>query len=132
MTPEQFFSKDAFATGAGIEILEARAGYARTRLVVGKEHLNAGERTQGGALFTLSDFAIAIASNMHGTLAVSTQSNINIYRASVPDDVLTAEARELYLHPKLSSYTCDITNQQGELIAQMTAQLYRKDIKLPL
>lgn len=132
MTPQEFFRADRFATDAGIEIIEARAGYARARLTVGADHLNAGGRTQGGALFTLADFAIAVAANMHGKLAFSTGSHISFFRASGPGEVLTAEARELYIHPRMGNYSCDITNESGELVAQMTAQLYRKDTPVPL
>lgn len=132
MTPQEFFKKDVFATAAGIEIVEAEAGRAVARMTVGPAHLNAGGRTQGGALFTLADLAIAVAANMHGTLAFSTTSNISFLRGSGPGETLTAEARELYLHPRMANYQCDVRNGQGELVAQMTAQLYRKDTPVPL
>lgn len=132
MTPQEFFKNDAFATAMGAEIMDARPGYARVRMVIGAQHLNAGGRTQGGALFTLADLAIAVAANMHGTMAFSTTSNISFFRGSGPGETLVAEARELYLHSRMGSYACDVTNGKGELVAQMTAQLYRKDVPVPL
>ncbi|MGI6218616.1 MAG: PaaI family thioesterase [Bacteroidaceae bacterium] len=132
MTPQEFFKNDAFATAAGIEIVSAKPGYAQARLTVGAQHLNAGGRTQGGALFTLADLAIAVAANMHGSMAFSTTSNISFFRGSGVGETLVAEAKELYLHPRMANYQCDITNEKGELVAQMTAQLYRKDVPVPL
>lgn len=132
MTPQEFFKNDAFATAAGIEIIDAAPGYARATFTVAPRHLNAGGRTQGGALFTLADLAIAVAANMHGTIAFSTSSHISFFRGSGPGEQLTAEARELYLHSTMAHYVCDITNEQGELVAQMTAQLYRKSTPVPL
>ena len=53
MTPQEFFKNDIFATKAGIVLLEVRKGYSKAKLDIKPEHLNAGARTQGGAIFTL-------------------------------------------------------------------------------
>ena len=71
MTPQEFFKKDLFAENAGVVLLEVREGYSKARLEIKPEHLNAGARTQGGAIFTLADLALAAAANSHGTLAFS-------------------------------------------------------------
>ena len=71
MTPQEFFKKDLFAEQTGVELLEVREGYSKARLVITENHLNAGHRTQGGAIFTLADLALAAAANSHGTLAFS-------------------------------------------------------------
>ena len=69
MTPQEFFKKDLFAENAGVVLLEVREGYSKAKLEIKPEHLNAGARTQGGAIFTLADLALAAAANSHGTLA---------------------------------------------------------------
>ena len=81
MTPQEFFKKDLFAEQTGVELLEVREGYSKARLVITENHLNAGHRTQGGAIFTLADLALAAAANSHGTLAFSLSSNITFLRA---------------------------------------------------
>lgn len=131
MTIQEFFKKDRFAEGAGVELLEVKEGYSKARLVVGEEHLNAGRRTQGGALFTLADLALAAAANSHGTLAFSLSSNITFLRASGAGDTLYAEARERYTGRTTGYYQIDITNQRGELIATFESSVFRKGDKLP-
>ena len=69
MTPQEFFKKDLFAEQTGVELLEVREGYSKACLVITENHLNAGHRTQGGAIFTLADLALAAAANSHGSLA---------------------------------------------------------------
>ena len=96
MTAQEFFKNDLFATNAGVELIEIREGYSKAKLEIKPEHLNAGQRTQGGAIFTLADLALAAAANSHGTLAFSLSSNITFLRASGPGDTLYAEARERY------------------------------------
>mgnify|MGYP003048057532 CR=1 FL=1 len=71
MTAQEFFKNDLFATNAGVELIEIREGYSKAKLEIKPEHLNAGQRTQGGAIFTLADLALAAAANSHGTLALS-------------------------------------------------------------
>ena len=65
MTAQEFFKNDRFATNAGVELIEIKEGYSKARLVITAEHLNAGGRTQGGAIFTLADLALAAAANSH-------------------------------------------------------------------
>lgn len=131
MTIQEFFKNDRFAEGAGVELLEVKEGYSKARLVVGEEHLNAGSRTQGGALFTLADLALAAAANSHGTLAFSLSSNITFLRASGAGDTLYAEAHERYTGRTTGYYQIDITNQRGELIATFESSVFRKGDKLP-
>ena len=68
MTAQEFFKNDLFAENAGVVLLEVRKGYSKAKLEIKPEHLNAGARTQGGAIFTLADLALAAAANSHGTL----------------------------------------------------------------
>ena len=66
MTAQEFFKNDLFAENAGVVLLEVRKGYSKAKLEIKPEHLNAGARTQGGAIFTLADLALAAAANSHG------------------------------------------------------------------
>ena len=70
MTPQDFFKNDLFAERTGIVLMEVREGYSKARLEIKKEHLNAGNRTQGGAIFTLADLALSAAANSHGQLVL--------------------------------------------------------------
>ncbi|NDV67099.1 PaaI family thioesterase [Bacteroides sp. 224] len=131
MTPQEFFKKDRFAFENGIELIEINKGYAKARLIVGEQHLNAGNTTQGGAIFTLADLALAAAANSHGKLALSTTSNITFLRGSGPGDTLYAEAKERYTGRSTGHYQVDVTNQKGDLIATFEATVFRKDTPLP-
>lgn len=126
-----FFQNDRFAAGAGIKLLEVREGYAKASLVITPEHLNAGGRTQGGALFTLADLALAAAANSHGTLAFSLSSHIAFLRASGAGDTLYAEAHERYIGRTTGYYQIDITNQDGKLVATFESNVFRMGEALP-
>lgn len=131
MDAKEFFKLDRFATENGIELIDIKEGYGKARLIVGPQHLNAGNTTQGGAIFTLADLALAAAANSHGTLALSITSNITFLRGSGPGDTLYAEAKERYAGRKTGHYQVDVTNQNGDLIATFEATVYRKNTELP-
>lgn len=131
MTPQEFFQNDIFAARAGIELIEIKEGYSKAQMVITEEHLNAGKRTQGGAIFTLADLALAAAANSHGVLAFSLSSNITFLRSSGPGDTLYAEARERYTGRTTGYYQIDITNQNGDLIATFESSVFRKGDALP-
>lgn len=130
-TPHDFFNMDRFAKEAGIELIEIGRGYATARLKIEEKHLNAGNTTQGGAIFTLADLALAAAANSHGTLALSLNSSISFFKPSKPGDTLIAEAKERNCGRKTGHYQVEIFNQERELIALFEATVYRKEDRLP-
>ena len=131
MSPQEFFQNDRYAANTGVQLLEVKPGYAKASLTITPEHLNAGGRTQGGALFTLADLTLAAAANSHGTLAFSLSSNITFLRASGVGDTLYAEARERYTGRATVCYQIDITNQDGKLIATFESSVFRMGTQLP-
>ena len=131
MTPQEFFYEDLFARKTGVVLMEIGKGYGKAKLEIKKEHLNAGNRTQGGAIFTLADLTLAAAANSHGQLSFSLSSNITFLRASGEGDTLYAEARERYIGRSTGYYQIDITNQKGELIATFESSVFRKDQQVP-
>ncbi len=131
MTPQEFFKGDIFALNAGVELLEVREGYATARLKITKEHLNAGGRTQGGALFTLADLALAACSNSYGKLSFSLSADITFLRASGEGDVLMATATKKYIGRSTGYFEVDITNQEEKLIASFRSSVFRMDQEVP-
>ena len=131
MTPQDFFKNDLFAERAGIVLMEVREGYSKARLEIKKEHLNAGNRTQGGAIFTLADLALAAAANSHGQLAFSLSSNIPFLRGGGRGDTGEAAGRARSIGRGTGYYQIDITNQKNELIATFESSVFRKDQQVP-
>ena len=94
-----------------------------------EKHLNALKTVQGGALFTLADLAFAAASNAYGNVAVAINANISFVKAAT-GKTLTAEAKETSINPKISTYTVNITDDKGDLVAIFQGMGYRKKISL--
>ncbi len=96
-----------------------------------KYHLNSVNVVQGGAIFTLADFAFAAASNSYGTVALGISVNI-FYVKSATKGTLIAEAKEISVTPKLATYHVTVMNQKKEIIAIFQGMVYRKKDSLPV
>ena len=91
---QKVFANDRFATENGVVIDEVDDGYAKCSLEIQPHHLNAGGTVMGGAIFTLADFAFAVASNWNKPLNVSTTSQIT-FLGTAKGARLVAEARKV-------------------------------------
>jgi len=127
---QRFFKNDKFAERANIELLSVSPGAARAKMTLQPHHWNGYGTVQGGAIFTLADFAFAAASNSHGTVAVAINVSITFMKAG-QTGTLWAEAREISRNHKLGSYTVEVKDDQGELVALFQGLVYRKSEKIP-
>jgi acyl-CoA thioesterase len=128
-TIKKFFKGDRLAEYLGIELVEVSMGKAVARMEVKDEHLNGINTVHGGAIFTLADFAFAVAANSHGRVTVAINVSISFMKAAT-SGTLTAIANEISLNPKIATYTVNICNEDGELIAIFQGLAYRKRDKI--
>lgn len=119
------FKDDRFAEYAGIELLEVSKGYSRARMRIEEHHLNGLGTIHGGAIFTLADLAFAAAANSHGNVAVAINANIS-YMKALSSGIITAEAKEVSLNPKIATYTVHVTDEDGNIVAIFQGLAYRK------
>lgn len=126
---EFFATRDKFAQYVGIEIVEVEKGRAKVKLDINENHLNGVNIIHGAVLFSVADYAFAIASNSHGNVAVAINANISFVKA-VSSGTIYAEAIEQSKNPKLATYLINVTNEQGELLATFHGMVYRKKQKL--
>lgn len=124
------FKNDQFAERSNIELLSVSPGHATAKMTLLAHHLNAVGTIHGGAIFTLADFAFAVASNSHGTIAVAINANINFMKAAITG-TLWAEAREISKNPQIGSYIVEVKDDRGDLVAQFQGLAYRTNEKLP-
>lgn len=120
-----FSSEDKFARHAGIELLEMGPGWAKASMKIEPFHFNGAKTVHGGAIFTLADFAFAVASNSHGTLAMGINTSVSFVKAATKG-TLYATAREQALNPKLASYLVQITDDANDVVAIFQGMVYRK------
>lgn len=124
---KRFFQNDVYATGTtGIEILDARPGYAKVSLAVDGRHMNAAGRVMGAVYYTMADFAFAVANNFDMVEAVTVTLSSQIsFLSAAKGNLLIAEARVLKEGRSTTFYTVDVTDELGTRIAAVSSSGYR-------
>jgi len=121
-----FFKNDRFAALTGIEIVDVSKGFCKAKMEIANKHLNAANVVQGGAIFTLADFAFALASNSHGQLALAINVNISFLKGK-SSGTLYAIASEVADPKRIGVYNVNVTDENGEMIACFNGIAYRKN-----
>lgn len=117
---QRIFSNDRFATETtGCRIVEAGPGHAVCELDVCERHLNEKGGVMGGAIFTLADFACAVASNIGEEPTVSVAFSIQ-YLSAVKGKRLIATADAQKNGRTLGFYDCMVRDDHGRDIAHVT------------
>lgn len=121
----EYFAGDKFATqAAGCRVVEASRGHAVCEMELRDIHRNATGNVMGGAIFTLADFALAIACNVGEAPSVSVSNTIEYFSAT-KGSRLIATCDVDKSGRRLGFYTVEITDDTGKRIAKMTATCAR-------
>lgn len=119
------FKNDRFAYLNGIRIEKVTEGDAVCTVEIEDRHLNAVNSVQGGLIFTLGDFAFAVASNCGGKTVVSVNNDIAFIRGT-RGSKLFAHAVECSASKRLCFYDVEITDDHDVLVATMSVTGYIK------
>ena len=122
----ELFANDRFATEAcGCRVVEAERGHAVCEFDTSDIHRNAQGGIMGGAIFTLADFALAIARNIGENPTVSVSNSIEFMAAAKgPKLIATCDVDKS--GRSLGFYTVRVTDELGTKVAQMTATCFRR------
>ena len=116
----EFFGKDKYATVAsGIQIDEIGEHYSKCSMKITDNHKNAYGGVMGGAIFTLADFAVAVASNYNAPQTVSVTGQIN-FIGMAKGQCLIAESKVIKDGRTTCLYDVFITDELGTKVAYAT------------
>ena len=112
--------REAEGTGPawGVEIEEAREGYARIRMTLRADMLNSHRIGHGGMIFALADTAFAYACNGRNVRTVAAQASIVFLDAAREGETLVAEAEERALAGRSGVYIVSVRGEGGRAIAE--------------
>lgn len=122
---DKLMQGDAFSKWLGIEVLDIKEGYSKIKMTLRNEMLNGLGTIHGGIAFSVADSALAFACNNRNNLSVALDTSITFTKATMPGDVLTAEARELHNGRSTGLYIITITNQIGQQVALFKGTCFR-------
>jgi acyl-CoA thioesterase len=123
---EALFRRDGYLDGLGIELVEWDGGRATYRLMPQARHVNFVGSVHGGALFSLADAALGVASNSWGRVCMALTVEIQYLSAPLAGEVLVATAVERSRTRRTAAYAIDVTSESdGALRATFQAMVFR-------
>ena len=102
----------------GLEIEDAREGYARVGMTLRPDMLNGHLTAHGGMVFALADTAFAYACNSRNETSVAQQASIVFLSAAKAGERLVAEAREQAAAGRSGLYYVTVTGPEGRVVAE--------------
>lgn len=128
---KKFFERDRFVKICGIEIISVGEGTSECSLKISDMHLNSADLVQGGAIYTLADFAFAVAANSEGRLTLTMNNNISYLRPA-KGTTLIAKAKKISSTTSTCLYEVEVTDELNTYVAHATVNGFIKDIKTGL
>ncbi len=107
----------------GAQIIAASKGYAKCSMKLETKHANSLGTPMGGVIFTLADYAFAVASNQNGKTVVTQASQITFLTPAVGTE-LFATANALREGGQTSFYYIIIEDELGTQVAFATINGY--------
>lgn len=114
---------DRYAMALGARLISADTGSAVVELVLEERHLNDRGIAHGGALFSLADVALSVASNSPGNVALVPMTTVHFLSPVSLGARLTAQAR--VEHRGRTIGLCSVEIRDGDkVVARMLGQSY--------
>lgn len=113
---KKFFRRDRFVENNGIEIIEVTDKHAVCRAKINDNHLNANDCVQGGMLFTIADFTMAVLSNALHPVTVTSTANITYIAPCFGATYIEAESKEIALSRHNCVHEVTVKDDKGNLI----------------
>ena len=131
MTAEAIVQKmmngDAFSQWMNVEILRIQPGECTLKIDIQPEMVNGFNIAHGGISYSLSDSALAFASNSYGKQCVSIETSISHTRPAKINDTLTATCKELNRGKTIGIYEVTVTNQEEKIVALFKGTVHISD-----
>jgi len=121
---DKMMAKDFFSQWLGIEVCAIDLGKCELKIKVTHDMLNGFAIAHGGISYSVSDSALAFASNSYGQQAVSVETSISHLKMVKEGDELYAKAFEVSRSNRIGVYQVDVFNQEKEMISTFKGTVY--------
>lgn len=115
---------DAFSKWMGIEVTELKEGYCQLKCVIHEHMLNGFHILHGGVSYSISDSALAFASNTYGYKCMSIETSISHLRKVELNDTLIATCTEVSRRKTFGIYQVSIKKTDGTEISRFKGTVH--------
>lgn len=129
---EYLNEQDHFVKEIGIKIEHISEGYARVRMDLDDRHLNANNFVNGGALYTLADFAGVCAVSSYGNRITTVTGSVNYVSGVSKVDKVYGIGRVIKGGRRIIDIEVKIIDDTGKIYMQSILTFFNLGQKLEL
>jgi acyl-CoA thioesterase len=115
---------DLFSEWMNVSVEELGKGFCTLSCTTKKEMLNGFDILHGGITYSLSDSALAFASNSYGNKCVSVETSISHIRPVGVNTKLRAKCVEIHRGKTIGIYTVDIFDNEDKLVSKFKGTVH--------
>lgn len=119
--------KDQFSKHLDFEIVHISPGYAQVKTKIKPYFLNGVQIVHGGVIFSLADYAFALASNTSHETGIAISVHIQFIKSACLEDEIQAESKLISRSKRLGTFSGCVVNQKKEILAQFQSMAYFKN-----
>lgn len=119
--------RDRASAALGMVVEADEPGRAVVSMVVRDDMLNGFDITHGGLVFALADTAFAIACNEGDRVTVAAGADISFLKATRAGQLLRAHAVRRTVSGRTGVYDVTVTDETGEVVAEVRGRSLRTD-----
>jgi acyl-CoA thioesterase len=123
--------RDRASESLGMVVEVTEPGRAIVSMPIREDMLNGFLITHGGFVFAVADTAFAIACNDNESVTVAAGGDITFLATTTVGDTLTATAVLRSRAGRSGIYDVQVTNQNGEVVAEFRGRSRRTNLPLP-
>jgi acyl-CoA thioesterase len=121
---ESLLSDDPYAALLGIELVSVDEATIVLRMDIRPDLANFTGTTHGGAVFSLADCALSLASNVAGP-AVAVDTHLAVTASSSPGEALEATVVEEATGKRMATYRVTVRRGDGRVCGAFTGTVFR-------
>lgn len=121
---ELMMENDAFSQWMGIEVVAVEKGHCQLNCTVHEHMLNGFQILHGGISYSLSDSALAFASNSYGNKCMSIETSISHLRKVELNDTLIVTCNEISRRKTIGIYSVSIKKTDGTEISRFKGTVH--------
>jgi acyl-CoA thioesterase len=121
---ELMMENDAFSQWMGIEVVAVEKGHCQLKCTVHEHMLNGFQILHGGISYSLSDSALAFASNSYGNKCMSIETSISHLRKVEINDTLIVICNEISRRKTIGIYSVSIKKPDGTEVSRFKGTVH--------
>lgn len=123
-------SNNTYMNMLGIEFIDIKPGYAKSKMKVTPSLYNPYNSVHGGCLYSMADVTAGFAACTYGNYASTISGNMNYLRPAMNTEYIYCVGQVVRHGKKMSVYNVELFNDDGDLLENGTFTFYTLNTKV--